>query len=138
MLQNRFRILTSFVNKDYVIRKYFYWKILNTCFKDYDHIWQVMCIVFPFWMLSRKDYEMLLLSGLVSDKVCIPLFIRPLHISLSIYYVSLLCQVLGMLANKPGIVPLLWEYMWLYDYEGSGILCIASHPVIDRWTGAIL
>lgn len=47
---------------------------------------------------------------------------------------SVLCQVLGRLASKPGIVLELWQCMWLLWLLRSGNLCIASHLGIHGWS----
>lgn len=46
----------------------------------------------------------------------------------------MLCQVLGMLASKPGVVLELWQYMWLLWLLRSGNLCIASHLAMHWWS----
>lgn len=125
-----------------VVRKYFHWKNLNTHFKDCDHLWPVVCS-FSFWNIVMKTLK----NALAIWAISLPW--ESMILVLSIYFffhstylwvsnMSLLCQVLGVLASKPSIVPLLWEHMWLYDYRGSGDHCIALHLMIDRWTGAVL
>lgn len=64
MLQNRFCILTRYVNKKYVIIKYFYCQFLNICLRTEITYSKLFVLIF-FLNIFMKREKMLLLSELV-------------------------------------------------------------------------